>query len=129
LFAAAGEQVLSALFILLADGQLYTATVADFSGTDPMIYRKTLRTERSDLKHLNGERLLMIFSAPTQCLFMSFFHSFLFLFFFCSSKLCEFVLIQRLRIFLLPGDRRGIHQLRQGEWIAFAMQIALLRSG
>jgi Sema domain len=65
LFAAAREQVLSALFILLADGQLYTATVADFSGTDPMIYRKTLRTERSDLKHLNGERLLMIFSAPT----------------------------------------------------------------
>lgn len=64
------EQVLSALFILLADGQLYTATVADFSGTDPMIYRKTLRTERSDLKHLNGERLLMIFSARAPTMFI-----------------------------------------------------------
>lgn len=38
----------------IPDGQLYTATVADFSGTDPLIYREPLRTERSDLKQLNG---------------------------------------------------------------------------
>lgn len=38
-----------------SDGQLYTATVADFSGGDPLIYREPLRTERSDLKQLNGE--------------------------------------------------------------------------
>lgn len=38
----------------ISDGQLYTATVADFSGTDPLIYREPLRTERSDLKQLNG---------------------------------------------------------------------------
>lgn len=37
-----------------SDGQLYTATVADFSGGDPLIYREPLRTERSDLKQLNG---------------------------------------------------------------------------
>nr|CAD7195797.1 unnamed protein product [Timema douglasi] len=37
-----------------SDGQLYTATVADFSGTDPLIYREPLRTERSDLKQLNA---------------------------------------------------------------------------
>jgi hypothetical protein len=39
---------------LISDGQLYSATVADFSGTDPLIYREPLRTERSDLKQLNG---------------------------------------------------------------------------
>ncbi|XP_069678505.1 semaphorin-1A isoform X4 [Periplaneta americana] len=37
-----------------SDGQLYSATVADFSGTDPLIYREPLRTERSDLKQLNA---------------------------------------------------------------------------
>jgi hypothetical protein len=36
-----------------SDGHLYTATVAGFSGTDPIIYREPLRTERSDLKKLN----------------------------------------------------------------------------
>lgn len=35
------------------DGQLYSATVADFSGADPLIYRETQRTEQYDLKQLN----------------------------------------------------------------------------
>ncbi|XP_066900705.1 semaphorin-1A [Halyomorpha halys] len=35
------------------DGQFYVATVADFGGVDPLIYREPLRTERSDLKQLN----------------------------------------------------------------------------
>ncbi|PSN57450.1 Semaphorin-1A [Blattella germanica] len=39
---------------VFSDGQLYAATVADFSGTDPLIYREPLRTERSDLKQLNA---------------------------------------------------------------------------
>ncbi|XP_022207444.2 semaphorin-1A [Nilaparvata lugens] len=38
---------------IYADGQLYAATVADFSGVDPLIFREPLRTERSDLKQLN----------------------------------------------------------------------------
>lgn len=38
---------------IFADGQLYTATAADFSGTDPLIYREPVRTERSDLRLLN----------------------------------------------------------------------------
>ncbi|XP_071446047.1 semaphorin-1A-like isoform X4 [Hetaerina americana] len=37
-----------------SEGELYTATVADFSGTDPLLYREPLRTERSDLKQLNA---------------------------------------------------------------------------
>ncbi|XP_049832659.1 semaphorin-1A isoform X4 [Schistocerca gregaria] len=39
---------------IYSEGQLYSATVADFSGTDPLIYRGPLRTERSDLKQLNA---------------------------------------------------------------------------
>ncbi|XP_013194201.2 semaphorin-1A [Amyelois transitella] len=38
---------------IFADGKLYTATAADFSGTDPLIYREPVRTERSDLRLLN----------------------------------------------------------------------------
>lgn len=41
--------------MFVADGQMYTATVADFSGLDALIYREPLRTERSDLKQLNGK--------------------------------------------------------------------------
>lgn len=38
---------------VLTDGHLFTATVADFTGGDPVIYREPLLTERSDLKQLN----------------------------------------------------------------------------
>ncbi|XP_055602590.1 semaphorin-1A isoform X2 [Uranotaenia lowii] len=36
-----------------SDGQLYSATVADFSGADPLIYREPLRTGQYDNKQLN----------------------------------------------------------------------------
>ncbi|XP_050681279.1 semaphorin-1A-like [Leptidea sinapis] len=38
---------------IFTDGHLYTATAADFSGTDPLIYREPVRTEHSDLRLLN----------------------------------------------------------------------------
>lgn len=38
---------------IFADGRLYSATVADFSGADPLIYREPQRTEQYDLKQLN----------------------------------------------------------------------------
>ena len=37
------------------DGQLYTATVSDFSGSDPLIYKEPLRTEQYDSKILNSK--------------------------------------------------------------------------
>jgi semaphorin 6 len=40
---------------LVADGDLYTGTVADFSGMDPIIYRESLQTEQYDSMSLNGE--------------------------------------------------------------------------
>lgn len=38
---------------VFADGHLYSATVADFSGGDPLIYRDPQRTEQFDFKQLN----------------------------------------------------------------------------
>lgn len=37
-----------------ADNELYSGTVADFSGSDPIIYRETLQTEQYDSLSLNG---------------------------------------------------------------------------
>lgn len=39
---------------IYAGGQLYSGTVADFSGGDPLIYKEPMRTERLDFKQLNG---------------------------------------------------------------------------
>ncbi|KAK9890331.1 hypothetical protein WA026_010429 [Henosepilachna vigintioctopunctata] len=39
---------------VFSDNQLYSATVADFSGGDPIIYREPQRTEQFDLKQLNA---------------------------------------------------------------------------
>lgn len=49
---------------VLADGDLYVATVGQLSGADPLIHRRPLRTEPSDLKHLNGtcRRPLSVYS-------------------------------------------------------------------
>ncbi len=35
-------------------GDLYAATVSDFSGSDSLIIKNQLRTEQYDYKHLNG---------------------------------------------------------------------------
>lgn len=40
--------------VSLAEDNLYVATVAQFSGADPLIYRSPLRTEQYNPKHLNG---------------------------------------------------------------------------
>jgi len=39
---------------IFTNGHLYSATVADFSGTDPLIIKNGLRTEQYDYKHLNA---------------------------------------------------------------------------
>ena len=39
---------------LYTSGNLYAATVADFSGTDSLIIKNNLRTEQYDYKHLNA---------------------------------------------------------------------------
>jgi semaphorin 6 len=37
------------------DGELFTGTVADFTGMDPIIYREPLQTEQYDSMSLNGK--------------------------------------------------------------------------
>ena len=38
-----------------SDGELYSATVGDFSAGDALIYRHPMRTEQHDSQWLNGE--------------------------------------------------------------------------
>ena len=45
---------------LFSSGHLYAATVADFSGTDSLIIKDSLRTEQYDYKHLNGKYPVII---------------------------------------------------------------------
>ena len=40
---------------LIIGGDLYAATVSDFSGTDSLIIKNQLRTEQYDYAHLNGK--------------------------------------------------------------------------
>lgn len=40
---------------IYAGNQLYSGTIADFSGSDPLIYKEPMRTERLDFKQLNGK--------------------------------------------------------------------------
>ncbi|XP_046434488.1 semaphorin-1A isoform X3 [Neodiprion fabricii] len=52
------------------DGELYTGTVADFSGMDPIIYREPLQTEQYDSMSLNAPNFV---SSMTQGDFVYFF--------------------------------------------------------
>ena len=38
-----------------AGGELYSGTVADFSGSDPLILKREFRTDQYDAKQLNGK--------------------------------------------------------------------------
>ena len=53
-------EILYSIYFFLSDGELYSATVSDFSGSDPLIYKRALendqeplRTDQFDSKHLN----------------------------------------------------------------------------
>lgn len=46
---------LTSCYCFAPDGDLYTGTVADFSGMDPIIYREPLQTEQYNSMSLNGK--------------------------------------------------------------------------
>lgn len=50
---------------IYAGDQLYSGTVADFSGSDPLIYKEPMRTERLDFKQLNGIHYINILNNIT----------------------------------------------------------------
>lgn len=57
-------------FILISEGDLYVATVAQFTGADPLIYREPLRTEQFNWKHLNGNFFsLFVLYKVKQCFY------------------------------------------------------------
>jgi len=41
--------------LCISDGELYSATVGDFSAGDALIYKYPMRTEQHDSQWLNGE--------------------------------------------------------------------------
>ncbi|XP_055857492.1 semaphorin-1A isoform X3 [Episyrphus balteatus] len=47
---------------VFADNELYTGTVADFSGSDPIIYREPLQTEQYDSLSLNAPNFVSSFT-------------------------------------------------------------------
>ncbi|XP_034835774.1 semaphorin-1A-like [Maniola hyperantus] len=54
---------------IFTDGQLYTATAADFSGSEPLIYREPVRTEHSDLRLLNDPSFVGAVSSTSHVYF------------------------------------------------------------
>lgn len=42
------------------DGNLFSATVADFSSMDPIIYKEQLQTEQYDSLSLNGKKDILL---------------------------------------------------------------------
>lgn len=48
-------------FLSFPDNELYSGTVADFSGLDPIIYREPLQTEQYDSLSLNGNKMSLIY--------------------------------------------------------------------
>lgn len=50
-----GKFFCSPFFPSRTDNELYSGTVADFSGSDPIIYREPLQTEQYDSLSLNGK--------------------------------------------------------------------------
>jgi len=44
--------------VVCLDGELYSATVADISARDALIYRKPTRSEQHDSQWLNGRDLI-----------------------------------------------------------------------
>jgi hypothetical protein len=85
--------------------QLYSGTVADFSGSDPLIYKEPMRTERLDFKQLNGmhttsHTIYTIYIHVKQLYNCDIFDNLY------RSEFREFVGIQGLHIFLLQRNRR-----------------------
>lgn len=93
-----------------SNGQLYSATVADFSGGDPLIYREPQRTELSDLKQLNAPNFVS--SVPYGD----------YIFFFYRETAVEYIncgkVIYSRVARVCKEDKGGPHQFRD-RWTSF----------
>ncbi|KAG8201715.1 hypothetical protein JTE90_012778 [Oedothorax gibbosus] len=93
-----------------ADGDLYVATVAQFTGADPLIYREPLRTEQFNWKHLN---------APN---FVSSVHHDEFVYFFFRETAVEYIncgkAVYSRVARVCTKDKGGPHKFRN-RWTSF----------
>ncbi|XP_071037034.1 semaphorin-1A isoform X2 [Parasteatoda tepidariorum] len=92
------------------DGDLYVATVAQFTGADPLIYRDPLRTEQFNWKHLN---------APN---FVSSVHHEEFVYFFFRETAVEYIncgkAVYSRVARVCTKDKGGPHKFRN-RWTSF----------
>lgn len=95
---------------IFAEGDLYVATVAQFTGADPLIYREPLRTEQFNWKHLN---------APN---FVSSVHHDEFVYFFFRETAVEYIncgkTVYSRVARVCTKDRGGPHKFRN-RWTSF----------
>ncbi|XP_035229476.1 semaphorin-1A-like isoform X6 [Stegodyphus dumicola] len=95
---------------IFADGDLYVATVAQFTGADPLIYRQPLRTEQFNWKHLN---------APN---FVSSVHHDEFVYFFFRETAVEYIncgkTVYSRVARVCTKDKGGPHKFRN-RWTSF----------
>ncbi|XP_021002265.1 semaphorin-1A isoform X3 [Parasteatoda tepidariorum] len=95
---------------IFADGDLYVATVAQFTGADPLIYRDPLRTEQFNWKHLN---------APN---FVSSVHHEEFVYFFFRETAVEYIncgkAVYSRVARVCTKDKGGPHKFRN-RWTSF----------
>ncbi|XP_054715687.1 semaphorin-1A-like [Uloborus diversus] len=95
---------------IYADGDLYVATVAQFSGTDPLIYREPLRTEQFNFEHLN---------APS---FVSSIHHEEYVYFFFRETAVEYIncgkMVYSRVARVCTRDKGGAHKFRN-RWTSF----------
>ncbi|GBL76746.1 Semaphorin-1A [Araneus ventricosus] len=95
---------------IFAEGDLYVATVAQFTGADPLIYREPLRTEQFNWKHLN---------APN---FVSSVHHGEFAYFFFRETAVEYIncgkAVYSRVARVCTNDKGGPHKFRN-RWTSF----------
>ena len=87
---------------VLVGEELYAGTVADFTGVDPIIFRKPLRTRQYDSVQLNSPDFVGSFEHDVRHFAKSVEQDFEMMF-----------LLPGLRLLLLPRGRGRVHQLRQ----------------
>ncbi|EDW03507.1 GH11272 [Drosophila grimshawi] len=95
---------------LLIDNELYSGTVADFSGSDPIIYREPLQTEQYDSLSLNAPNFVSSFTQGD------------FVYFFFRETAVEFIncgkAIYSRVARVCKWDKGGPHRFRN-RWTSF----------
>ncbi|XP_076068284.1 semaphorin-1A-like isoform X3 [Oratosquilla oratoria] len=96
---------------VFADGELYSGTVADFQGTNPLVFRDPLKTDHNELIQLNAPNFVHSFEYKD------------FVFFFLRETAVEYMNCGK-RVYsrvarVCKGDRGGEQQRLMMAWTSF----------